>query len=150
MVLMVALVDDDSFCKFGLARDRTKAMIANGVGLDNAASILASDALDVALLRLHNEASSLKNNNHQLDKQYCYDTYHSFVDFSEEIKQLVNSNKLGTVLDPQSCPVMSKLRATERFDLLEGHVQLFDNHFERDVKARVTKDVIDTIHHKIF
>lgn len=133
MVLMVALVDDDSFCKFGLARDRTKAMIANGVGLDNAASILASDALDVALLRLHNEASS-----------------HSFVDFSEEIKQLVNSNKLGTVLDPQSCPVMSKLRTTERFDLLEGHVQLFDNHFERDVKARVTKDVIDTIHHKIF
>ena len=45
---------------------------------------------------------------------------------------------------------MPKFGTTERFDLLEGQIQLLHDLFERNVEARVTQNVVYAVHDEVF
>ena len=45
---------------------------------------------------------------------------------------------------------MPQFGSTERFDLLEGQIQLLHDLFERNVEARVTQNVVYAVHDEVF
>ena len=59
MVLVVALINDNSLSKLRFTCNRAHTLIADRVSLDDSSSMLATNAFNVALLRLYNEASTL-------------------------------------------------------------------------------------------